>query len=60
MTDLGTFKCDACKGVFPKARSDEEAEADALKLHGNIPIEDRATVCHNCWLKMKHLWENVN
>jgi hypothetical protein len=48
-----TFFCDMCKQEFEKGRSDEEALEEAKSLHGdNIMLEDPATVCHDCWLKM--------
>ena len=52
------FTCDGCGEVFESAWSQEEAEAEALKLFGELPQEDnRGSLCDDCykefikWLK---------
>jgi hypothetical protein len=48
-----TFKCDVCKGEFPKAWTDEEAIAEAQANFGASVMDDAGTVCHDCFLKMQ-------
>lgn len=45
------YQCAMCKGIFKKARSDEEAEAEYQYFWpGNT--DDRAIVCDDCWQKI--------
>jgi hypothetical protein len=52
------YRCDACGWIFDKGWSDEEAAAEARKLHpgghGNpnimdAPAEERGVVCDDCF-----------
>lgn len=46
------FRCDNCKEVFVKGRSDEEAQAELEDRHPGVTREDCAVVCEDCWRKM--------
>jgi len=46
------FKCELCEGTFTKTRSDEEVEQEMLDLWGDLPQDDRSTVCGECFKKM--------
>ena len=41
-----------CGGVFEKAWTDEEALAESKSNFGEIPQEERAVVCDDCFNKM--------
>jgi hypothetical protein len=43
-----TFTCDGCGGTFPKAWTDEEAEAEAREVWGAMP-EDASVICDDCF-----------
>lgn len=44
-----TFTCDRCGGTFPKAWSDDEAEAESRELFGEIEPTERAVICDDCF-----------
>lgn len=43
------FKCDECGGVFEKGWSDEEAYAEQENNFGDMPNEQMAIVCDDCF-----------
>jgi hypothetical protein len=44
------FSCEMCGGTFPKAWSDEEAEAEYVRLFGGDPKKDDvAVICEVCF-----------
>lgn len=43
------YRCDACGGVFGEGWSDEAAVAESAALFGDIPADDRAKVCDDCF-----------
>jgi len=47
--NFGMFTCAACGGEFEKARSDEDAFAEAEKYFGEIPESERAVICESCF-----------
>lgn len=49
------FRCEACGEVFPKAWSDEEAEAECAENFPGLPESERAVVCDDCFKKMTRL-----
>jgi nitrate/TMAO reductase-like tetraheme cytochrome c subunit len=53
-----TFTCDACHRTFPKDISDEEAMAEATAIFGEIPPEERAVVCDDCWKALQR-WHSA-
>lgn len=52
---VGEYQCGACKGVFPKVWSDEEAMAESHAIFGEMPPEDTAIVCDVCYREMMGL-----
>lgn len=51
MTDR-EYVCAGCGETFESDWTDEEAEAEMLELFGNVPLEDRETVCDDCFSVM--------
>jgi hypothetical protein len=48
------FTCAACGGTFGKAWSDEEAQAEADDIFGDILVTDgSAIVCDDCFHEME-------
>ena len=46
------YECEMCHGVFAKAQSDEEAEAESVRLFGVVEPEDLALICDDCFVKV--------
>jgi hypothetical protein len=54
------FQCASCKRIFKKVTTDEEADAEALRLFGvegssaklGDGPDDMAIVCDDCWKAM--------
>lgn len=44
-----TFTCEACGGTFPKAWSDAEALAESREILGEIPPDQVAVICDECY-----------
>ena len=42
------YICAQCHKVFDKARSDDDALADARAMFGEIPPQEQATICDDC------------
>lgn len=51
-TSNNEYQCAACKGIFTKAWSDEEADAESKAIWGEIPPENQAVICDDCYQKM--------
>ena len=48
--DLGTsFICAMCGGTFTKSTPEPEALAELHHLFGDVPLEECAIVCQDCW-----------
>jgi len=43
------YQCAYCNKIFTKGLSDKEAEEEAQKLWGNIPLEERIIICDDCF-----------
>jgi len=43
------YQCSHCNKIFMKGLSDKEAEKEAQKLWGNIPLEERIIICDDCF-----------
>lgn len=43
------YRCDACGETFTKGRSEEQQLADMKTNFGDLPEEDRAVVCDDCF-----------
>jgi len=43
------YTCALCGGTFDKGWSEEEAEAEAKLLWGDMPEEDREVICDTCF-----------
>lgn len=50
-----TFKCACCKRTFTKARTDEEAMAEAREEWGEVLGDAPEVVCDSCWPTMMKL-----
>jgi len=50
-----TYTCAACDGVFSFDWTEEEALAEKEKNWGDMPIEDMAIVCDDCYREMMGL-----
>ena len=46
------FTCENCKQSFFATWSEEEQETESKQLWGEIPTEERATVCDDCFQKL--------
>ena len=52
--DAERYTCEACGGTFTQGRSDDEARAEAERLHGQSPdTHDMAVVCDECFEAMR-------
>lgn len=48
------YQCSACKNVYEKSWSDEEADKESLEIHGvTRHNSDMAVVCDDCFNKMR-------
>lgn len=45
----GHFQCECCGRVFPDGWSEDEAKAESHHYFGDIPQEDLASICDDCW-----------
>ena len=50
------YRCASCREEFEKGRSDEEAMQESVALFGELPPEQLAIVCDDCFVAMQHLW----
>ena len=52
---LGTneYRCDMCGKTYGKEISDKEAVSEKEELFGDMPMDDMAIVCDDCWNKLK-------
>ena len=46
------YRCAVCKGVFEKAWTDEEADAERISNFPDVPKEECATICDDCYQAM--------
>lgn len=56
MSSLGTYTCDMCRKTYTKGWADEEAEQEALEIHGVSQARIRlnmAIVCDPCFNTLK-------
>lgn len=56
------WRCDACGGIFARAWTQEEAEAEAAKVFRpeEIDMENRAEVCDVCWTAMRQAMPDLD
>lgn len=47
-----TFVCEACGFEFEKAVTDEEAMAEMKELWGDLPPEEQALICDDCFTRL--------
>ncbi len=47
------YRCEMCKGIFEKDWTDEEAKAELKLDFGDIPLEECAQICDNCYQKVR-------
>ncbi len=48
------YQCSDCKEIYEKGWSDEEANQEAIELHGKSKDdEDMVIVCDDCFNKMR-------
>lgn len=47
-----TFRCAKCGGTFIKARSDEEAQAEAEEQFTAEELTETAVICDDCYKKL--------
>ena len=45
------YKCEICQNIYEKGWSDEEAENEVKEIWGEIPQNQRATICDDCFNK---------
>ena len=50
--DKDQFRCGECGQVFVKGWTDEECLEEMKETFGNIPEEQRAYVCDECYKKL--------
>ena len=43
------YTCERCHKTYQKGWSDEEAMEESEDIFGEIPKEDRAVICDDCW-----------
>ena len=56
-----TYTCSHCRGTFEPAWSDEEAKAEAAETFPDVPLEECAIVCDECYKKiMSWAKENIS
>jgi rubredoxin len=53
MSETETYTCALCGGVFEKGQSDEEALAESRAYFGDVPPEELAVVCDDCWEEVR-------
>ena len=46
------YKCGLCNKEFKAAWTEEEAKAEMIANFGDVPEEDQAVVCDDCYNKM--------
>ena len=43
------FQCARCQQIYKKAWTEEEAEQETQQYWGNLPQENFAVICDDCW-----------
>lgn len=51
-----TYECEYCHGVFEFEWTEEEALAEMQETFGELPEEDQAIVCDDCYNKIMEGW----
>jgi len=46
------YQCVNCGGIFLKGWSDEKAKEEMLAMWGDLPEEEKAVICDDCFKKM--------
>jgi hypothetical protein len=46
---LRSYHCDVCEKDFETDQPISEVEAEMLELWGNLPLEERANACDDCF-----------
>jgi hypothetical protein len=52
MDNLGEFTCAECGETYGRQRTEEEALEEKDALFPDVPIEDCAIVCDDCFKKL--------
>lgn len=47
-----TYTCEMCGKTYEKGRTDEEAIAEMKEHFGEVPKEEQATICDDCFNKI--------
>lgn len=53
------YTCGNCGGTFEKAWSDDESDAEARQMFGEIPAEEKAVVCDDCYRAMMQWYSSA-
>ena len=54
---MNKFQCDNCGKIEKQIGTEEDTIKEMLELWGNIPSEERAIVCDNCFAEFMEWWE---
>jgi len=46
------YKCAACKNIYERAVTDEEAQAEAVEIFGEFTPEDFDLICDDCFKRV--------
>ncbi|MDE2097709.1 MAG: hypothetical protein KGL39_10710 [Patescibacteria group bacterium] len=46
------YTCSLCQGIFNKGRSDAESLEESRSYFGDVPAEELAIICEDCWQKI--------
>lgn len=46
------FKCEHCGGTFETTWSEEEADEEMKQMFGDVPKEEQAVICDDCYKAM--------
>jgi DNA-directed RNA polymerase subunit RPC12/RpoP len=49
------FKCSSCGNIYKKGWSDKEAMEECADIWGDVPAEEQAIVCDDCFKKVPDL-----
>jgi hypothetical protein len=53
------YQCAICGEIYVKGLSDEEAMAEKMQLIPDIPLDECALICDDCFIVVKK-WEKRN
>ena len=51
ITKANEYICEICGNTYKKGWSNEEAEQEANDIWGEIPLEEKAIICDDCFNK---------